>query len=63
MALTKQQRALNEFKEIMYKRYREEKKGWNESDILSKKEYLSQNKILIVTEFHKWISSSPKANS
>ena len=57
MALTKQQRALNEFKEIMYKRYREEKKGWNESDILSKKEYLSQNKILIVTEFHKWINS------
>jgi hypothetical protein len=57
MALTKQQRELNEFKEIMYKRYREEKKGWNESDILSKKEYLSQNKILIVTEFHKWIKS------
>tara|TARA_A100001015_G_C14986763_1_gene711930 strand:- start:1343 stop:1519 length:177 start_codon:yes stop_codon:yes gene_type:complete len=57
MALTKQQRELNEFKDIMYKRYCEEKKGWNESDILSKKEYLSQNKILIVTEFHKWLNN------
>ncbi len=57
MALTKQQRELNEFKDIMYKRYCEEKKGWNELDILSKKEYLSQNKILIVTEFHKWLNN------
>jgi hypothetical protein len=57
MALTKQQRELNEFKEIMYKRYLDEKKGWNELDILSKEEYLNENKILIVTEFHKWIKA------
>lgn len=57
MALTKQQRELNEFKDIMYKRYLDEKKGWNELDILSKEEYLNENKILIVTEFHKWIKA------